>query len=360
MRDILKKLTLRDYKQVVNSDELGRHIAEQIDSLTARAMEELNNAVALKLDPVVGSLNEVKGSLDNLSGSVMGSFDEVNGSLENLKDSLNVRTTQLDGAIAALIAQTSSVESNRKLNARLLTFRYHLKWLEDRRRVLAQEDKPPRQAEATDLAAQFAQLEKMFPRVFPIWKSLFDAGAEEYLRRPVANLSLEGHPEAEAFRKFVYAYAEGHVLDIGCGPQPLPIYLRGLPLKRVAGIDPLPGTGKREFEFVQSVCEFLPWPDAEFDTVIVATSLDHVFSLDIALAEIKRVMSLHGVLLLWMGFVPGAQPYDLNAPNLQPIDEHHLFHFDRPWFLELIRQHFDLIEEVDWDGVSHFYALVKK
>ena len=81
---------------------------------------------------------------------------------------------------------------------------------------------------------------------------------------------------AAEFRAFVKLYLRGAVLDVGCGPQPVPSYLDGYPLDRIAGIDPLPPTEGHPFTFVQTVAEFLPWDDKTFSVVVVATSLDHV------------------------------------------------------------------------------------
>lgn len=217
-----------------------------------------------------------------------------------------------------------------------------------------------RRAKPYELAEFFAKLEAKFPTAFPIWKKAFDAGALEYGRGLATSLSIEGNPGAEAFRKFLSLYAHGHVLDIGCGPQDFPSYFAGLAIERLAGIDPLPRQKEPRFEFAQGFAEWLPWPSEEFDTITVATSLDHVVSLDMTLEEVRRVLRPGGSLVLWVSFVQGAQPYDPLDPGLKPIDAFHLFHFDRDWFLKLMDKYFTLREEFAFDSQSHFYMYTKE
>jgi hypothetical protein len=42
-------------------------------------------------------------------------------------------------------------------------------------------------------------------------------------------------------------------------------------------------------------------------------------------------------------FVPGANRYDPTTSDGESLDEFHLFHFDKPWFLELITERFGII-----------------
>ena len=139
----------------------------------------------------------------------------------------------------------------------------------------------PRPAIMIPLSSSYKKLEKKFPSVFPIWHELFENGRREYENAPEQNLSVDGNDGAEAFRLFLMPHIRGHVLDIGCGPQEMPVYLKGHPYDRLAGLDPLPSRTQRNFEFAEGIAEFNPWPDEEFDVVIAATSLDHVISLDI-------------------------------------------------------------------------------
>jgi SAM-dependent methyltransferase len=198
-----------------------------------------------------------------------------------------------------------------------------------------------------------------FPHLFPIWDELFENARHEYEGHPEASLSVPGNQASAAFGNFLSLYAHGSVLDVGCGIQESPIYLDGLVIDRLAGVDPLASQVKRKFEFVQGLAEFLPWENDEFDLVVAATSLDHVVSLDMALSEIKRVLRPGGYFVTWVGFVAGAKRYDPTLPDISPIDRFHIFHFDRGWFVELMARYFRLEEEFALDFQSHFFAFSK-
>jgi ubiquinone/menaquinone biosynthesis C-methylase UbiE len=93
--------------------------------------------------------------------------------------------------------------------------------------------------------------------------------------------------------------------------------------------------------FCHAVGEDLPWPDGSFDTITAATSLDHAIHLPDLLREIIRVLIPGGRLIIWIGFIEGAKPYD---PELEPsaVDDYHLFHFDKAWLERLLAEQFEL------------------
>jgi SAM-dependent methyltransferase len=232
--------------------------------------------------------------------------------------------------------------------------------LAHQRRLARSGRRVARPATPFDRGIVLAKLAERFPRAFPIWRELFENGRREYEVRPETSLSVVGNAGAQAFRQFLSIYLEGHVLDIGCGPQAMPLYFEGYNIERLAGIDPLPGVPHRNFEFVEGFAEFLPWPDREFDTVTIATSLDHVLCLDMVLSEIRRVLRPSGRCVIWVGFIPGSPAYDPNAVNIQAIDQYHIFHFDRDWFLDLMAKYFTLEEEFPFRFGSYFYAFTQK
>jgi SAM-dependent methyltransferase len=274
--------------------------------------------------------------------SVLALRDRVNDQ-ENRLTLLNNNLNNLESRTLAQIA-SSSLSLRERIGLRIS-------------RESARISRKSRPAAARDMNADVRELERLFPNVFPIWDKLFENARVEYAERPNESLSVADNPGAELFRKYLLAELSGHVLDIGCGPLSLPHYLMGQNVDRIAGIDPLPGAHHREFEFVQGFAEFLPWPDGEFDAVTIATSLDHVLSLDMVFAEIKRVLVPEGVLAMWVGFVKGAKEYDPLAEDIVPIDTFHIFHFDRPWFLNLINKYFVVSDELVVDSVSVFYSL---
>lgn len=275
--------------------------------------------------------------------SLQDRIDDQENRLTLLSDNLNNLRTDLEIWTLAKIA-SSSLSLRERIGKRISR---------EAGRIL----RKSRPAATRDMHADMRELERLFPNVFPIWNELFENAKVEYVERPNASLSVADNPGAELFRRYLLAEISGHVLDIGCGPLALPHYLVGQNVDRIAGIDPLPSTHIREFEFFQGFAEFLPWPDSEFDAVVIATSLDHVLSLDMAFSEIKRVLVPDGVLAIWVGFVKGAKEYDPLAEDTVPIDSFHIFHFDRPWFLKLVNKYFVVCDELVVDSESVFYSL---
>jgi SAM-dependent methyltransferase len=206
-----------------------------------------------------------------------------------------------------------------------------------------------------DVALQ--RLQKAHPRAFKFWKERLPANDDAYRDHPEHNCSLISNNVVAAFRDFAAPYLIGSVLDVGCGTVAIPGYLEGYPPHLISGIDPLDAHQSHPFQFVRGVAEVLPWPDATFDTVVIATSLDHVLSIEMAMNEAHRVLKEGGVLLLWLGIVEDSPAYDPEDPDFVPIDQYHLFHFDRSWAKEVLSKHFDIVEEFDFDSVSFFYTL---
>jgi len=202
------------------------------------------------------------------------------------------------------------------------------------------------------------EMEKIVPHAYRVWRELLEVNAKCFLGFPIHSCSVKGHPMAEAFSHFLKGYIFGTVLDIGCGPQGLPSYLEGYPVDRIAGIDPLPAGEPHPFVFVQTVAEYLPWKDKTFSTVVVGTSLDHVLLLDKALQEFRRVLKDDGVLVLWVSSIPGSKKYNPYDPAIAKVDDYHLFHFDQPWFEEVMREQFIMEECVgfSYPETSRFYA----
>lgn len=193
---------------------------------------------------------------------------------------------------------------------------------------------------------------------FEAWQQAFEENRSEYTSPELraSSLSVASNPGAEGFAVWVRTWLHGRVLDIGCGPQAVPVYLETHPPERCAGIDPLPPFDRHPFVFREAFCESIPWPDDSFEVVTCATSLDHVFDLDRSLDEICRVLVPGGVFLLWVAFIDGAAPYDVDRVTTR-LDRFHLFHFDRPWFYPLVLRRFEILEDWAFDSQSHFICL---
>jgi SAM-dependent methyltransferase len=231
------------------------------------------------------------------------------------------------------------------------------------RRAPTRSTRVPVPAAVLPMAEAHARLASRAPRAHAIWRELLEVNAAAYAGFPTHSCSVAGHALGRHFRAFCRPHLAGRVLDLGCGPQPVPLYLDDYPRDLVAGLDPLlPAAEPHPFLFVQGVAEFLPWPAGTFDRVIAATSLDHVLLLEDTLAEIHRVLAPGGAFLAWMGFVRGAKPYDPHSDSVAALDAYHLFHFDQGWFESLMRRYFEIDEVVHLmhPGESSFYALIRR
>ncbi|HEV2060662.1 MAG TPA: methyltransferase domain-containing protein [Solirubrobacteraceae bacterium] len=131
-----------------------------------------------------------------------------------------------------------------------------------------------------------------------MWEALQANGEQAYDIDPPSSLSVGDRDDVRAFARF--AQLGGRVLDVGCGPQTLPSYAAGM-TGQLVGIDPLVGEQPRDFAFVKGIAEYLPFADATFDRVLFATSLDHVLSPALAIAEARRVTARGGAVIVWFG-----------------------------------------------------------
>jgi SAM-dependent methyltransferase len=214
-------------------------------------------------------------------------------------------------------------------------------------------------ANALEIGSYLEKLERLNPKLFPIWYQLFENGRRSYFDQKEASCSTWNHEYALLFRDYVSIYGQGRTLDIGCGPHGDPVYLSGRLPGLVSAIEPLTLVKPASFEVVQGFCEFLPWPDKSFHTAISSTSLDHVLSLRCSLQEIQRVLVPGGRILVWLASIPGAEIYD--ESSAEQLDDYHLFHFCRTWCDEVFEQYFSIgdLTVLPVPGFDHvFYNLV--
>jgi SAM-dependent methyltransferase len=192
-----------------------------------------------------------------------------------------------------------------------------------------------------------AKASKEFPKTYPLWHERLLATQDAFRQTKVGNAAHAGDPRSRIFRSLVETNAIGRVLDVGCGVFGRPYYLVSYPAELISGIDPLAPVQTPDFEFVQGVSEFLPWPDASFSTVISATSLDHCLSLEKSLAELRRVLRPGGRLLLWIDSVPGSPSYQPESDSFQPADQFHLFHFDVAWLEPELDRCWEILDRIE-------------
>lgn len=180
------------------------------------------------------------------------------------------------------------------------------------------------------------------------WREYQENGAKIYREKPDSNLSSNNNSEALAFANFIAGKLTGNVLDIGCGPLPRPVYLAEYPKHLITGLDPLPDTGLHEFNYVEGFAEELPFEDDTFDTVILATSLDHTILPNVAMREAIRVLKPSGKILLWEGihhtFDELFEKYDPENHAQTPSDGYHLFRFSARTLAKFLEKRFVILD----------------
>ena len=147
-------------------------------------------------------------------------------------------------------------------------------------------------------------LRRAFPPLRMVWTRLGRRAELEF---------WQSHPEIVGDGRREWAYTElfgiergwyrgKRVLDVGCGPRGSLDWATDAAAR--VGLDPLAaeyvrlGVDTDAMEYVAGVAESMPFADASFDVVGSFNSLDHVDNVERAAAEIARVLSPGGLLLL--------------------------------------------------------------
>ena len=193
-------------------------------------------------------------------------------------------------------------------------------------------------------------LHSQAPAAYELWKKLQAQGETTYNEKPTESCSVVGNSGAEKFAAFVKDKIHGITLDIGCGVVSCPIYLTHHPRDMIIGIDPIPDNGNHEFEYVQGYAEFLPFANASFDTVIMATSLDHALLPYKVISEVLRVLRPHGRLIVWEGthytLHDSFMQYNPHAKHITAFDDHHMFRFSNFSLFLCIKSMFNIVDFV--------------
>lgn len=183
------------------------------------------------------------------------------------------------------------------------------------------------------------------PQTYKQWIKTFEAGAKSYMESPTDNCATWASGITRDFRDYLSLFVDGPLLDLGCGPHGNPAYLDGYPSNQITGLEPLDPEGEPRIQMVQGVAEFIPFKAGSFETVVSATSIDHVLDLERSLEEIARVMKNDGIFVIWYAHVAGMDDYVAKAPsNRKPVDQYHLFHANDDWFMPLLARYFRLID----------------
>ncbi|MBI3741890.1 MAG: methyltransferase domain-containing protein [Chloroflexi bacterium] len=175
------------------------------------------------------------------------------------------------------------------------------------------------------------QIDLTAPR-WQAWQELQKNGMTSYHADPEHNLAIGERVDCQQFAEF--CDYRGLVLDVGCGPQPVPAYFDLNCPATYVGIDPLINDVPTHFLKLKALGEFLPFRADVFDQIIFATTLDHFVDAIAALKEAARVCGPTGVINVWLG----EKRADASKPALshewyrrlhKPTLAEDVFHFKR-------------------------------
>ena len=137
-----------------------------------------------------------------------------------------------------------------------------------------------------------------------IWHITQQRAVALYQTNDLASCSLGTREDVQIFRQFLHLRNK-IVLDVGSGSFMLPGYVEAMGFKDYVGIDPIPALNAPNFPLLVGLAEMLPFRNDTFDTVILATTLDHVLDINGTVMEIRRVLQPDGEVYFW-----GALFYD--------------------------------------------------
>jgi ubiquinone/menaquinone biosynthesis C-methylase UbiE len=192
------------------------------------------------------------------------------------------------------------------------------------------------------------------------WHITQQAAAPLYQENNSNSCSTVDRADVQTFRNFMNLRGKV-VLDLGSGVFQMPGYVQDSGCRQFIGIDPLPVNAPAAFELYTSLAEQLPFPDASFDVVILATSLDHVLNVQTTLAEIARVLKPNGDIYFWGGLVEHDTAYKEVAPH--PIIMRGMFHSAGNFAADLVVYeqaqvaHKERLSNIDRDPVSYKHLL---
>ena len=199
----------------------------------------------------------------------------------------------------------------------------------------------------------FALLKAAFPRRYRLYRVLCNNGFVSYHELAAGSLSLPERGDVAEFGAFLarHAASGGWVLDVGCGTLPVPGYL--LPLRargiRLAGLDiyPMSFEGFR----IEGCAEFLPLAAGSMDTLVFATSLDHVCDLSATLREVARVLRPGGSCCIWMSDrLPYWRQYFLHGLTWRGMVRRFCLHLPRQMAMNLRNR------RPVFYGIRHFFT----
>ena len=133
-------------------------------------------------------------------------------------------------------------------------------------------------------------------------KTLNNNGYMSYQFLKEGSISLPDREDVKRFCNFIKEnYCGRVILDVGCGVMNIPGYLMldNRNELELIGIDPIDDNNFDGLRIV-GCSEFVPLTDDSVNTIIFATSMDHVCNLRRTVQESHRLLSEKGKVLVWM------------------------------------------------------------
>lgn len=284
-----------------------------------------------RLDSVDARIQQIEPQVNGLEGRFLEAIAANNASLMSVVEASSKALVDLVGQTNLDLARDLTEREQLQLETlvrRKVSFPFH---------PIAEGVSLPEVVNPMSLTEAMNRLRDLAPLSYDNYLTCLDTGTESYSDLPEVSCSTERHPQARLFHDFLQPYLRNVVLDIGCGPQPVPSYLAGWPTENIVGIDPISAPEDHPFLFVPGIGEFLPFPDNSFGTVVSGTTLDHYYLLDLGLKEAFRVLEPGGHFVAWITEFEGAPEYDPYTDLVKPYDHEHMYHIDRKWFLPLMQ-----------------------
>ena len=338
------------------------HVTGRVDGIgleTANAIAGVQNAVAHATGRVDGigletanATTEMRFLIDNNNLALCQEIFELRNATQHLGSLIENAEIRLANNIGERFTQLIAENVGRLLRVEAKVGRGGARCLPEARAL-------PAPIAELGFDQALAMAKSGYPRQFDDWLTRLKTLEDAIAVTSVGNLAHAADPYSQAFRSFVNLHAFGTVLDVGCGTMGRPVYLADLPADQLHGLEPLSLQAPFDFPVRRGISEYLPWEGGSFDTVVSATAIDHALSLDRALDELKRVMTLSGRLLMWVGSQPGTRPYEPESPDYAPADRFHLFHIDRAWFEPMLERRFTIEDRIILWTPSHEHVFYK-
>jgi len=352
--------------------------AEELAARLESALESVRTAISARPDDLASTLEQAKSeilaTLQSSSETISAPIDRNRQEILSAVRALQSLHTEIGGQISQAIVSNSKLlirhvetqisEIGASQSAAFRTMAsiesaalQKMEWAENYTGTR------PKPLAGYDGSAALDQLKTENPAVFEQWHAIFQNGAAAYSQSRSNNCSTFGNELSRCFRDYLSLFAKGAILDIGCGPFADPAYLSGFKRERLTGLEPLDLVAPEKFPVVRGFNEFLPWSDKSFETIVSASSLDHVLDLRKALSETHRVLKSDGVYIVWYADVDGAENVPAKPPAEQfAVDGHHLFHISESWFGDVIGEWFDLMDYRRFEagnGVADVFAVYR-